>query len=108
MKRKAAKFLTIIALLATASNIAFGANNQGKGDVSAIEQKGNIGKVSTIILDEGTMTIYDHGKIKLHTYATGDALNDGAYIIEGQDALVGIELPSFTKIWNHGKNISPH
>lgn len=47
-------------------------------------------------LDAGRMTVYDYGTIKLHAYATGDALNDEAYIVEGRDSLVGIELPSFT------------
>ena len=40
--------------------------------------------------------MYDYGTLKLHAYATGDALGDMAYIVEGTDALVGIELPSFT------------
>ena len=47
-------------------------------------------------LDAGRMTVYDYGTIKLHAYATGDALNDEAYIVEGRDSLVGIELPPFT------------
>ena len=47
-------------------------------------------------LATGTVTVYDYGTLKLHAYATGDALGDMAYIVEGADALVGIELPSFT------------
>lgn len=52
------------------------------------------------VLDNGSVTVYDFGASKLHVYSTGDALGDVAYIVEGQDALVGIELPSFTKNLN--------
>lgn len=52
--------------------------------------------VSEVALDSGKVTVYDYGSIKLHAYATGDELGDEAYIVEGEDALVGIELPSFT------------
>lgn len=51
---------------------------------------------SEVALGEGSVTIYDYGDVKLHAYATGDALGDEAYIVEGADGLVGIELPSFT------------
>lgn len=47
-------------------------------------------------LSVGSVTIYDYGTAKLHAYSTGDALGDTCYIVEGKDALVGIELPSFT------------
>lgn len=53
--------------------------------------------VSQAAVDSGTMTIYDFGDSKLHVYSTGDALGDVAYIVEGADALVGIELPGFTE-----------
>ena len=52
------------------------------------------------VLDNGSVTVYDFGASKLHVYSTGDALGDVAYIVEGQDALVGIELPSFTENLN--------
>ena len=51
---------------------------------------------SEATLESGSVTVYDFGDSKLHVYASGDALGDVAYIVEGQDALVGIELPSFT------------
>lgn len=51
---------------------------------------------SEVKLGEGSVTVYDYGDVKLHAYATGDALGDEAYIVEGADGLVGIELPSFT------------
>lgn len=50
----------------------------------------------TIPLAVGTVDVYDHGTVKLHAYNTGDALADWAFIVEGPDALVGIELPAFT------------
>ena len=47
-------------------------------------------------VESGSMTVYDFGASKLHVYNTGDALGDVAYIVEGKDALIGIELPAFT------------
>mgnify|MGYP004638518351 FL=1 len=47
-------------------------------------------------VESGSVTVYDFGASKLHVYNTGDALGDVAYIVEGKDALIGIELPSFT------------
>lgn len=52
--------------------------------------------VSEKSLGDGSVTVYDYGDMKLHAIATGDALGDEAYIVEGANALVGIELPSFT------------
>ena len=48
-------------------------------------------------LSAGTVTVYDFGKIKLHAYDTKDALCDAAFIVEGENSLVGIELPAFTE-----------
>ena len=47
-------------------------------------------------VESGSVTVYDFGASKLHVYNTGDALGDVAYIVEGKDVLIGIELPSFT------------
>lgn len=52
--------------------------------------------VSTKALASGSVTVYNYGNVKLHAYISGDALGDAAYIVESADALVGIELPSFT------------
>lgn len=52
--------------------------------------------VTEVSLAAGSVTVYDYGSTKLHAYLTGDALADVAYIVEGEDGLVGIELPSFT------------
>lgn len=54
-------------------------------------------QVTNIKTEAGNFKVYDYGKYKLHAYATQDSLNDEAFIIEGPDSLVGIELPSFTK-----------
>lgn len=56
------------------------------------------------VIESGSVTVYDFGETKLHVYATGDALGDVAYIVEGQDSLVGIELPSFTESLEAWKN----
>ena len=57
-----------------------------------------------VTVDSGSMTVYDFGDTKLHVYNTGDALGDVAYIVEGKDALVGIELPGFTDGLNAWQN----
>ena len=51
---------------------------------------------STVKLASGSVTVYHYGDVNLHVYNSEDALGDVAYIVEGKDALVGIELPSFT------------
>lgn len=52
--------------------------------------------LNTITLSAGSVTVYENNGLKLHSYATGDALADVAYIVEGKDELIGIELPAFT------------
>ncbi len=51
--------------------------------------------LNTVKLSAGTVTVYENQGLKLHCFATGDALADVAYIIESSNALVGIELPAF-------------
>jgi len=51
---------------------------------------------STVKLASGSVTVYHYGDVNLHVYNSEDALGDVAYIVEGKDALVGIELPSFS------------
>lgn len=51
---------------------------------------------STVKLASGSVTVYHYGDVNLHVYNSEDTLGDVAYIVEGKDALVGIELPSFT------------
>lgn len=43
----------------------------------------------------GSFEVYDMGTFSVHVYATGDALGDASYIIEGADALVTLEEPLF-------------
>lgn len=53
--------------------------------------------ITKITEKNGNFIIYDYGKIKLHAYTTNDFLNDEVYIIENNNLLIGIEMPSFTK-----------
>lgn len=46
-------------------------------------------------LGNGTVTLIEQGGITIHCYDTTDALADAAFLIEAEDALVGLELPSF-------------
>lgn len=77
------------AVMATSFPVACGAETVSEAEVT-------MPNASEVPLKSGSVTIYDFGDTKLHVYASGDALGDVAYIVEGEDALVGIELPSFT------------
>lgn len=46
-------------------------------------------------LGNGTVTVIEKGGISIHCYDTADALADAAFLIEAEDALIGLELPSF-------------
>ena len=54
--------------------------------------------LNTITLSAGTVTVYENNGLKLHSYATGAALADVAYIVE--DCLPS---PPASK---HGRNTS--
>ena len=91
MKRKIA--LAATAVLMTAALTACSSADKKEETASSVsEPKISTGKIST-----GNVTVYDYGNIKLHAYATGDALGDEVYILENETELVGIELPSFTE-----------
>lgn len=66
-------------------------------ETTGAQEAENDPTVGEVSLDAGSVTVYDYGNIKLHAYLTGDSLADVAYIVEGEDGLVGIELPSFTE-----------
>ena len=51
---------------------------------------------SIIDLSVGTVTVYDFGATKLHSYASGDALGDECYAIESEEGIVLLESTAFT------------
>ena len=44
----------------------------------------------------GSVTTYDFGAIKLHSYSLGDALADECYLVESDEGLVMLETGAFT------------
>ncbi len=51
---------------------------------------------STTPLTLGSVTVYDFGAIKLHSYNIGDALSDECYLIESDKGVVMLETAAFT------------
>ncbi len=109
MKKKVALFLAGIMMVSVISGCSSNSessnlsvetyateSNTSSESQNPIESIVSTPTVSEVSLNVGSMTIYDYGTLKLHAYATGDALGDEAFIIESEDSLVGIELPSFT------------
>lgn len=50
----------------------------------------------TVQLDNGAVTVYDYGDVKLHAYNFGDALGDECYLIESSEGVVMLETGAFT------------
>lgn len=48
-----------------------------------------------ITLATGKVRVYTFGELKLHAYETSDGLADECYIVESNNELVGIEIPTF-------------
>ena len=103
MRKKLSILLSAVLLISLLSACGSSYNNSASSSKSASsvknEQKTEP-SISQINLDVGVVTIYDYGNLKLHAYATNDSLGDEVYILENNDALVGIELPSFTDSLN--------
>ena len=87
MKKKIALLLTTFTMVSCLSVCNAEASDKAETVVPTIHDAA---------VESGSVTVYDFGASKLHVYNTGDALGDVAYIVEGKDALIGIELPSFT------------
>lgn len=87
MKKKIALLLTTFTMVLCLSVCNAEASDKAETVVPTIHDAA---------VESGSVTVYDFGASKLHVYNTGDALGDVAYIVEGKDALIGIELPSFT------------
>lgn len=94
MKKKIGIFLLAAILLVALSGCAANSSDNAEGDSATSDVQTEISEVT---LDAGVISVYDMGDLKIHAYATGDALGDECYIIESSDALVGIEAPSFTQ-----------
>ncbi len=91
MKKFAAAVLTISLLAGVTAGSAFAETNENE-----LSQE-------TVDLDAGSVTIYDFGDIKLHSYYFGDALGDECYLVESEEGLVMIETGAFTEnllAWN--------
>lgn len=88
MKKKIALLLSAIMMVSLLA--ACGAQSTGNNSETPTTT------TSEVSLDVGSVTVYDYGDTKLHAFFSGDALGNVAYIVEGADALVGIELPAFT------------
>lgn len=92
--------LLFVAVLMVCTLAACGqSNNDDKSDIGSdtpvTESKEPT--VTNVDLETASVTVYDYDGIKLHAFYSNDALGDVAYIIESEEGLVGVELPSFTE-----------
>lgn len=96
MKKKIALLMSAAMLISLLAACGTNTNTNDSDSAAASPAESATVTSSEVTLENATVTIYDYGDTKLHSFASGDALGDVAYIVEGKDALVGIELPSFT------------
>ena len=64
------------------------ANVDASSDTQAAADEGTATPVPTY-----SVSVYDFDGVRIHAFNTQDALGDVCYIVEGNDELVGIELP---------------
>lgn len=76
------KFLAILSAAMMFS--VMGAGSAGAAPAKAAPTE------SHITLKSGSVKVYDYGGVKLHAYFTNDPLADVAYIVEGKEALAGL------------------
>lgn len=85
-----------------------GAGSAGAAPAKAVPTENHI------TLKSGSVNVYDYGDVKLHAYFTNDPLADVAYIVEGKEALAGVDfevidrgesydlaIPSLNVIYTH-------
>lgn len=78
------KFLAILSAAMMFS--VMGAGSAGAAPAKAVPSE------SHITLKSGSVNVYDYGGVKLHAYFTNDPLADVAYIVEGKEALAGVDF----------------
>lgn len=97
MKKKFALLLSVTMMASLLAACSTTSNNDAPAsEPTEVTSTAASDEVDTVTLDVGSVMVYNIGENKLHVFASGDALGDVAYIVEGTDALVEIELPSFT------------
>lgn len=86
------KFLAILSAAMMFS--VMGAGSAGAAPAKAVPSE------SHITLKSGSVNVYDYGDVKLHAYFTNDPLADVAYIVEGKEALAGVDF----EVIDHGES----
>ncbi len=95
-------FAILLSALVLAGGFTACSNSEGvsssQSDTASVASENQTSKpvVTAGEIEKGSVTVYDYGNVKLHAVATEDALGDEYYIVEGENSLIGIELPSFT------------
>lgn len=84
MKKVVLFIITVLFML----NIA-GCNNKTSTNTSSKP------KVTEVSLKTVSVKLYDFGTIKIHAYATHDAMGDESYLVKSDKALVLLESPAF-------------
>jgi hypothetical protein len=84
-----------IAACAVAVSAAAWAQSESCNAQTTTENCCNAGESTECCAAVGTFDVQDFGNFKLHTYLSGDQMDDASFIIEGADSLVTMEQPLF-------------